>query len=45
MYEYKDLLKKVIEEIPMRKETKPFGITFIAGPGMGKSTVAEMISK
>lgn len=45
MYEYKDLLQKVIEDIPKKNETKPFGITFIAAPGMGKSTVAEIISK
>ncbi len=44
-YSYDLIFKKLISEIPINKSENVYGITFIAGPGYGKSTVANIISK
>jgi len=44
-YSYEKIFKKLVEEIPLKPSDKVYGITFIAGPGFGKSTVAKIISK
>lgn len=41
---YEEIFKIVISDIPIKQEEKTFGITFIAGPGMGKTTISKMIS-
>ncbi|MBQ2873380.1 MAG: AAA family ATPase [Bacilli bacterium] len=42
---YEELLKIVISDIPINPQEKPFGITFIAPPGIGKTTVSKILSK
>lgn len=44
-YSYESIFKKLVEEIPLKPSDNVYGITFIAGPGFGKSTVANIISK
>ena len=44
-YSYEKIFKKLIEEIPLKPSDNVYGITFIAGPGFGKTTVAKIISK
>ncbi len=44
-YSYECILKKLISEIPINSKDNVYGITFIAGPGFGKSTVANILSK
>ncbi|MBR3198523.1 MAG: AAA family ATPase [Bacilli bacterium] len=44
-YSYDLIFNKLVNEIPINKSDKVYGITFIAGPGYGKSTVASMIAK
>ncbi len=41
---YEDILDLIIKEIPKNVSDKLFGITFVAGPGAGKSTIAKYIS-
>ena len=43
--EYHTLFKNVIADIPLSQEKNVYGITFFAAPGVGKSTVAKMISQ
>jgi len=42
---YNDILDLIIKEIPKEPSEKVYGITFIAGPGTGKSTVSKYISE
>lgn len=42
---YNDILDLIIKEIPKNSSEKVYGITFIAGPGTGKSTIAKYISE
>lgn len=44
-HSYEELLKLIIDEIPLKTSTPTFGITFIGPPGVGKTTVANLISK
>jgi len=44
-YSYEKLLKLITDEIPLKPSTPTFGITFIGPPGVGKTTVAKLISK
>ena len=44
-YSYENIFKKLVEEIPLKPSNNVYGITFIAGQGFGKSTVAKIISK
>jgi len=44
-YSYDVVLNKLLSEIPLNPSDKVYGITFVAGPGFGKSTVANMLSK
>jgi len=39
------IFKEIVSEIPLNPEKVVYGISFIAGPGMGKSTVAKKISE
>lgn len=43
--EYKKIFDLVISDIPLTNEEKVFAITFIAPPGIGKSTVSKILSK
>ena len=42
-YSYKKMLKKVLDEIPLNPKEPIYGISFIAGPGCGKSTIANIL--
>lgn len=44
-YSYENIFEKLVAEIPLKPSDNVYGITFIAGPGFGKSTVAKIISK
>ena len=44
-YSYDLIFEKVKKEIPIKRSDSVFGITFIAGPGTGKSYVSNLISK
>ena len=44
-YSYEMILKKLLAEIPIKESKNVYGIAFIAGPGFGKSTVANMLSE
>ena len=44
-YSYTKILDKLLSEVPIKESNKVYGITFVAGPGFGKSTVANMLSK
>lgn len=44
-YNYQKIFEVLISKIPISPVKNVFGITFVAGPGFGKSTVAEMLSK
>lgn len=42
---YKEIFNLVIRDIPLTNEPHVFAITFIAPPGIGKSTVSKILSK
>ncbi len=42
-YSYKKMLEVVSSEIPLNSKEPVYGISFIAGPGCGKSTIANML--
>ena len=44
-YSYNKILNKLLSEVPINESDSVYGITFVAGPGFGKSTVANMLSK
>lgn len=44
-YNYQKIFELLISKISINPVKNVFGITFVAGPGFGKSTVAEMLSK
>lgn len=44
MYDYNQLLETIISEIPIKKDCKVYGITFIAPPGIGKTTISRMLA-
>ena len=44
-YSYEIILDKLLSEVPIKESNNVYGITFVAGPGFGKSTVANMLSK
>ncbi len=44
-YSYTKILDKLLSEVPINESDNVYGITFVAGPGFGKSTVANMLSK
>lgn len=43
--EYNKLFNKLVNEIPLNKSENVYGILFIGGPGLGKSTVSKILSK
>lgn len=43
--DYNKLFDMVVSDIPLKPEPACFGITFIAPPGAGKSTIANIISQ
>ena len=45
MHSYEELLEMVVRDIPINKSKMVYGITFIGLPGVGKSTVANRLSK
>lgn len=45
MHSYEELLEIVVRDIPINKSKMVYGITFIGLPGVGKSTVANNLSK
>lgn len=45
MHSYEELLEMVVRDIPINKSKMVYGITFIGLPGVGKSTVANKLSK
>lgn len=45
MHSYEELLEIVVRDIPINKSKMVYGITFIGLPGVGKSTVANKLSK
>ena len=44
-YSYELIFEKLKEEIPIKRSDSVYGISFVAGPGTGKSYVANIISK
>ena len=44
-YSYKKILDQLLSEVPINENDNVYGITFVAGPGFGKSTVANILSK
>lgn len=44
-YSYEKILNKLLSEVPINESKNVYGITFVAGPGFGKSTVANILSK
>lgn len=44
-YSYDELLEMVVRDIPMKRSENVYGITFIGLPGVGKTTVANRLSK
>ena len=45
MHSYEELLEIVVRDIPINKSKMVYGITFIGLPGVGKSIVANNLSK
>ena len=45
MHSYEELLEMVVRDIPINKSKMVYGISFIGLPGVGKSTVADKLSK
>lgn len=45
MYDYEKIFKRVISDIPLRKDNKVYGITFIAPQGTGKTTISRILSE
>ena len=43
--EYEKLFELVVADIPIKQENPCFGLTFIAAPGVGKSTVSKLIAE
>lgn len=43
--DYEKLYNMVIKDIPISKSDFVYGICFVGGPGVGKSTVAKLLSK
>ncbi|MBR2704525.1 MAG: AAA family ATPase [Clostridia bacterium] len=43
-YSYNQIFNNLISNIPLKKSEKLYGITFVGGPGYGKSTIAKMLS-
>ena len=42
---YEEILRAITSEMPLKKEKVVYGITFLAPPGSGKTTVAKIISE
>lgn len=45
IHSYEELLEMVVRDIPINKSKIVYGISFIGLPGVGKSTVANKLSK
>jgi len=45
MYDYEKIFKRVISDIPVKRDNKVYGITFIAPQGTGKSRVSNILSE
>lgn len=45
MKDYNELLNAIVSTIPINKTEYLYGITFVGAPGVGKSTVAKMLSQ
>lgn len=44
-YSYDRILNEILSKVPINESDNVYGIAFIAGPGFGKSTVANMLSE
>ena len=44
-YNYDIVLKKLLQETQINPQPNVYGITFVAGPGFGKSTIAKILSE
>jgi len=45
MISYEELFDKIINEVEIKNDDFVYGITFIGPPGVGKSTIAKLISQ
>ena len=43
--DYNVLFKEIIEDVKLEKSDVLYGIGFVGAPGVGKSTIAKLISK
>lgn len=44
-YDYNDLYKMVISDIPLSDDEVVYGVSFVGPPGIGKSTISKLLSK